>query len=199
MPLTHKGDTVSIDPVTLYNTDVTAYLKLSGDSVITVTSADPVPIGLMVETMSTLDITVLMPDSNLIAEQHRMNDTTFTYSFVPSRGDSRITFDLTDRFGNTASAAVLVTRTGRPHAQKPLYKELPVRPPSEAAVETTVADKGTVKADTTAAAPPMTGDEVTPESRPGRRMQLPLVAVAPGTGDYFPYPPEKEKEEKRRN
>jgi hypothetical protein len=25
------------------------------------------------------------------------------------------------------------------------------------------------------------------------------VAIAPGTSDYFPYPPEKEKEEKRRN
>ena len=72
-----------------------------------------------------------------------MNDTTFTYSFVPPRGDSRITFNLTDRFGNTASAAVLVTRTDRAPAQKPLYKELPVRPPSEAAVETTVADKDT--------------------------------------------------------
>jgi hypothetical protein len=30
-------------------------------------------------------------------------------------------------------------------------------------------------------------------------MQLPLVAIAPCTSDYFPYPPEKEKEEKRRN
>jgi tetratricopeptide (TPR) repeat protein len=167
MPVTHKSDTVNIDPVTLYNTDVTAYLKLSGDSVVTVTSADPVPIGLMVEAMSTLDITVLMPDSNLIAEQHRINDTTFTYSFVPSRGDSRITFNLTDRFGNTASAAVLVTRTGPARAQKPLYKELPVRPPAAAAVETTVADEDTVKAVTEAVAPAIAGDEVIPETARG--------------------------------
>jgi tetratricopeptide (TPR) repeat protein len=164
MPVTHKSDTVSIDPVTLYNTDVTAYLKLSGDTVVNVTSADPVPIRLMVETMSTLDITVLMPDSNLIVEQHRMNDTTFTYSFVPARGDSRVTFNLTDRFGNTASAAVLVTRTDRARTQKPLFKELPVRPPAEAAVETTVAVKDTVKADSKAETPAMAGDEVAPET-----------------------------------
>jgi hypothetical protein len=162
MPVTHKSDTIRIDPVTLDNTDLSAYLKLAGDTVINVTSADPVHIGLIVESMSVLDIEVLLPDSTLNAEQHRMNDTTFTYSFEPPRGDSRITFGLTDRFGNTASAAVRVTRSARERAQKPLYKELPVRPPSEAAVETLVADKETGKTDTTAAAPGMAGDELVP-------------------------------------
>jgi tetratricopeptide (TPR) repeat protein len=162
MPVTHKSDTVRIDPVTLDNTDVSAYLKLLGDTVVNVTSADPVHIGLIVENMSVLDIKVMLPDSTLNAEQHRMNDTTFTYSFVPLRGDSRITFGLTDRFGNTASAAVQVIRTGRERAQKPLYKELPVRPPSEAAVVTTVAAGDTGKADTAAAKPAVAGDDVTP-------------------------------------
>jgi len=162
MPVTLRSDTVRIDPVTLDNTDVSAYLKLLGDTVVNVTSADPVHIGLIVENMSVLDIKVMLPDSTLNAEQHRMNDTTFTYSFVPLRGDSRITFGLTDRFGNTASAAVHVIRTEREHAQKPLYKELPVRPPSEAAVETTVAAGDAGKADTTAAKPAVAGDDVTP-------------------------------------
>ena len=39
--------------------------------------------------------------------------------------------------------------------------------PAEAAVETTVADKDTVKADTTAEAPAIAGDEVTPETDRG--------------------------------
>ena len=164
MPVTNKSDTVSIDPVTLNNTDVSAYLKLLGDTVVSVTSADPVPFGLIVEKMSVLDIKVLSPDSTLSAEQHLMNDTTFTYSFVPPRGDSWITFNLTDRFGNTASAAVRVTRSGRAHAQKPLYKELPVRPPSEAVVETTLADTGSGNPDTTTVAPATVDDEVTPDT-----------------------------------
>ncbi|HWR75352.1 MAG TPA: hypothetical protein VN276_06920 [Bacteroidales bacterium] len=160
MPVTHKGDTVRIDPVTLENTDVSAYLKLLGDTVINVTSADPVPIGLIVENMSVLDIKVQSPDSTLNAEQHRINDTTFTYSFVPLRGDTRITFSLTDRFGNTASAAVRVTRTGRDRVQKPLYKELPVRPTSQATMTTVAAgDRG--KADSTALKPEIAGDDVT--------------------------------------
>ncbi len=161
MPVTNKSDTISIDPVTLNNTDISAYLKLLGDTVVSVTSADPVPFGLIVENMSVLDIKVLSPDTAMITEQRRMNDTTFTYSFVPPRGDSRITFNLTDRFGNTASAAVRVTRSGRV-AQKPLYKELPVRPPSEANVETTLADTGSGNPDTTALAPANVNDEVTP-------------------------------------
>jgi hypothetical protein len=164
MPVTNKSDTVSIDPVTLNNTDVSAYLKLLGDTVVNVTSADPVLFGLIVEKMSVLDIKVLSPDSTLSAEQHLMNDTTFTYSFVPPRGDSRITFNLTDRFANTASAAVRVTRSDRAHAQKPLYKELPVRPPSETVVETTLADTGAGNPDTTAVAPATVDDEVTPDT-----------------------------------
>jgi len=167
MPVTNKSDTVSIDPVTLNNTDVSAYLKLLGDTVVNVTSADPVPFGLIVEKMSVLDIKVLSPDSTLSTEQHRMNDTTFTYSFVPPRGDSRITFNLTDHLGNIASTAVRVTRSDRASAQKPLYKELPVRPPSEAVVETTLADTGSGKPDTTAVTPAIADDEVTPDTAKG--------------------------------
>jgi hypothetical protein len=162
MPVTNKSDTVRIDPVTLNNTDVSAYLKLLGDTVVNVTSADPVPFGLIVENKSVLEIKVLLPDSTMSAEQQQMNDTTFTYSFVPPRGDSRITFNLTDRFGNTASAAVSVARTGRVRAQKPLYKELPVRPPSGAAVESTLADTGSGNPDTTAVAPATYDDVVAP-------------------------------------
>jgi hypothetical protein len=167
MPVTYKGDTVRIDPVILYNTDVSAYLKLLGDTVVNVTSADPVPFGLIVESMSILDIKVLPSDSTAVAEQHSISDTTFTYSFVPPRGESRITFILTDRFGNTASAAVRVTRTDHARAQKTLYHELPVRPPSEAAVETTVAGKGTGKADTTVVTNAIADDELTPETTKG--------------------------------
>ncbi|HZM13739.1 MAG TPA: hypothetical protein VFB86_06160, partial [Bacteroidales bacterium] len=123
-----------------------------------------VPFGLIVENMSVLDIIVLSPDSTLSTEQHRMNDTTFTYSFVPPRGDSRITFNLTDHLGNIASTAVRVTRSDRARAQKPLYKELPVRPPSEAAVETTVAETGSGNPDTTAVAPSTVDDKVTPDT-----------------------------------
>lgn len=162
MPVTNKSDTVRIDHVSLNNTDVSAYLKLLGDTIVNVTSADPVPIGLIVENMSVLEIKVLSPDSIVSAEQQRMNDTTFTYSFVPPRGDSRITFNLTDRFGNTASAAVRVTRSGRVRAQKPLYKELPVRPPSKAAVESTLADTGSGNPDTTVVAPASYDDVLAP-------------------------------------
>lgn len=162
MPVTHKGDTVRIEPVNLYSTDVSAYLRLLGDTVVNVTSADPVSIGLIAESMSALDIKTMLPDSTQVSEQHRMDDTTFTYSFVPPSGDSRITFDLTDRFGNSASASVRVTRTGRERSQKPLYRALPVRPPSEAPVETTAVEDNTVKADTTASAPAAAGDEAAP-------------------------------------
>jgi len=162
MPVTNESDTVRIDPVTLNNTDVSAYLKLLGDTVVNVTSADPVPFSLIVENMSVLEIKVLSPDSIMSAEQQQMNDTTFTYIFVPPIGDRRITFNLTDRFGNKASAAVRVTRSGGARAEKPLYKELPVRPPSGAAVESTPTDTGSGNPDTTAVAPATYDDVIAP-------------------------------------
>jgi len=167
MPVTNKGDTIRLDQVTLSSTDVSAYLKLLCDTVVNVTSDAPVPLGLIVEAMSILDINVLSPDSTVSAEQHPMSDTIFTYSFVPSRGDSRITFSLTDRFGNMASAAVRVNRTGRVRAQKPLYKELPVRPPAEAVVESTMSETPSGKPDTTAVTPAVAEDEVIPDTTEG--------------------------------
>jgi hypothetical protein len=161
IPITNKSDTIHIDPVTLYSTDGIAYLKLLSDTVVNVTSADPVPFDLIVEDRSVLNIDVLSPDSTIGSEKHLISDTTFTYSFVPPPGESRITFSLTDRFDNHASVAARVTRSAPARKAKPLYHEIPVRPKKEPAVEEKITKQDTVRPETKVVTPPVTNEEVT--------------------------------------
>lgn len=161
IPITNKSDTIYIDPVTLYSTDGIAYLKLLSDTVVNVTSAEPVLFDLIVEDRSVLNIDVLSPDSTVGSEKHLISDTTFTYSYTPPPGESRITFSLTDRFDNHASVAARVTRSEPARKARPLYHEIPVRPKTEPAVDEKVKAQDTVRPETKIVTPAVNNEEVT--------------------------------------
>ena len=146
MPLNHKGDTIRIEPVTLEETDSMAYLKLLSDTLIAVDGEKPVNISLIAEERSLLDIEVLAPDSVINREQQRLADTSLTYTFLPEEGESKVSFLLTDRFGNKAEAAVRVMRSDAPAVMvKPLYHEIPKRPEEPQADEEIAIDNIVVK------------------------------------------------------
>ncbi len=132
-----QGDTVRIKPVILEETDFSAYLRLVSDTLIKVNGPDRVSIELVAEEKSLLDLEVLTPDSVIVTEQFRITDTAFTYTYLPEKGDNRVSMLLTDRFGNDTSVAVTVRRTdSRARAEKPLYREIPVRPAGKRVVTT---------------------------------------------------------------
>src|SRR5690606_22872383 len=96
---------------------------------ISVNGPDPVTIELIAEEKSLLDMEVLTPDSTVFNERHRITDTAFAWTFRPERGESRISMQLTDRFGNDTAAAVTVRRADvRTRSGKPLYNPIAVRP-----------------------------------------------------------------------
>ena len=161
IPITGKSDTIRIEPVTLYPTDGVARLKLLSDTAINVTSAEPVPFNLIVENRSVLDIDVLSPDSTMSSEKHLINDTTFTYNFPPPPGESRITFNLTDRFDNHASVTARVTRSAPARKARPLYREIPVRPKTETAAGEKVKTQDTVRPETRIVTPAVNNEVVT--------------------------------------
>ena len=161
IPITGKSDTIRIDPVTLYSTDGVAYLKLLSDTAVNVTSAEPVLFDLIVEDRSVLVIDVLTSDSIVSSERHLISDTTFTYSYAPPPGESRITFSLTDRFDNHASVAARVTRSEPARKARPLYHEIPVRPKTEPAVVEKVKAQDTVRPETKIVTPAVNNEEVT--------------------------------------
>ncbi len=134
MPANYGSDTVMIEPVILRETDFSAYLRLLSDTLIRVSSPEPVRISLIAEERSLLLVDLLSPDSVLIAERHTISDSTFTFTFLPENGESMVYFRLTDRFGNDTTTAVRVSRRDATAGTlKPLYKEIPVRPADDKA------------------------------------------------------------------
>lgn len=69
--------------------DLHAYLRLLSDTLVNVSSADPVSIGLIAEANSLLEIEVVKPDSEIRTEQHTLTDSTFTFVFSPERARPR--------------------------------------------------------------------------------------------------------------
>ncbi len=134
MPVSYGSDTVRIEPVVLEETDFSARLRLLSDTLLKVSSPEPVNINLIAEERSLLDVGVLPPDSLLTVEQFRITDSTFTYTFLPEEGESTISFRLTDRFGNDTGAVVRVTRKDvSTQSAIPLYTKIPSRPVGEVA------------------------------------------------------------------
>jgi hypothetical protein len=138
----HSADTIRVQPVTLSETDFSAYLRLVSDTLLEAGSPDPVSIDLIAEEKSLLEVSVLSPDSAITTGQYRITDTTFTFIFNPEVGVSRVSLSLTDRFGNDTGAVVTVHRTDAPaRSLKPLYHAIPVRPAGDKVSE----DAGTGK------------------------------------------------------
>jgi tetratricopeptide (TPR) repeat protein len=175
-----ETDTVTIQPVNLEETDFSAYLRLLSDTLLEVNGPDPALIELITEERSLLDIEVLSPDSLVVSEQYRITDTAFTYTFMPERGDSRVSVLLTDRFGNDTVTAITVRRTdSRTRKVKPLYHEIPERPAGERA--TAMKSAGTDNSEATGAAN-TAGTTVTEgKSDPGERALRPAADSAQET------------------
>ena len=180
MPLDHKGDTIRIEPVILEEEDSIAFLKLLSDTLIDVNGEKPVNISMIAEDRSLLDIEVLSPDSVINREQHRIADTSFTYTFLPEEGESKVSFLLTDRFGNEAEAAVKVKRSDVAKARTiPLYHEI-TRPAPDEHTGEIIASDTIAERDTTAAG--LEGVETlwhddTGEERSGRLWWLLLLSA----------------------
>lgn len=162
-------DTVSLETVPPEKADISAYMRLLSDSLVIVSSADPVTVKLIAEENSRLEIEFLAPDSLPESEEFNISDSAFAYTFAPARGDSFISLKLTDSFGNDTSVSVTVRRTDTPvRAEKPLYNKIPVRPSADRA---DVATTAAVPAEATA--PEATAADETP-------------VYAAGSGDAAP-------------
>lgn len=122
-------DTASLETVLPEPADFTAYLRLLSDTLVMVSSADLVTIELIAEEHSRIEIGITALDSLIKAEQFSLSDTAFAYAFSPERGDNLISLKLTDSFGNDTAVTVTVRRNDPPaRVEKPLYREIPVRP-----------------------------------------------------------------------
>ncbi len=158
MPLTNISDTVHIDPVVPEENDYHAYMKLVSDTLLHVSGPGPVSIDLVAEERSVLNVRLISHDAVTGASQHHLTDSTFTLTFNPGKGETKVSLTLTDRFGNDTTAFVRVDRSDAPLRKvKPLFREKPERTAGENPGRSLTQD--TVRADTGSGSGIITGDE----------------------------------------
>jgi hypothetical protein len=110
LPLTNPSDSFVLPGTILPKTDFVADLKVETNKTISVTKGDSILFPMKVEPKSFLTIEHWVGDSLVSVEHYTMLDSTFNYKMAPSRGKNRVVFKLTDRFNNTTTTEVLITR-----------------------------------------------------------------------------------------
>jgi hypothetical protein len=159
----------------LPKTDFVADLLVESDKNISVTRGDTILFPLKVEPKSILTVEHWVGDSLLYSEQFTVTDSLFNYKMVPKPGDNRVTFKLTDRFGNTTTTDVFITRVKdiiSPPIVRPEYSRIIAKNQAESITEMPV------KTDSKITPPDLAGtSDIIPEkeTRGGRLWYLWLV------------------------
>jgi hypothetical protein len=122
LELTNPLDSFVMPGTILPKTDFVADLLVRSNRTISVSKGDTLLFPLKTEPNSQLVISHWVGDSLIYSETFNIADTSFNYKMVPSPGDNKITFKLTDRFSNTTSTDVFITR------QKGIISQPLIRP-----------------------------------------------------------------------
>jgi len=110
LSLTHPSDSFFIPGTVLPKSDFIAELTIDSENAITVAKGDTIIIPVRAEPGSMLVVEHWLGDSLIYSESFPVTDSLLYYKVVPRVGDNKLTFRLTDRFSNTTTADVLITR-----------------------------------------------------------------------------------------
>ena len=122
LALLSPSDSFMLPATILPKTDFVADLIVMSNKSISVTNGDSILFPLKVEPGSVLTVEHWVGDSLISVEHFTINDSTFNYKMAPSKGKNRLVFKLTDRFNNTTTTEVLITR------EKNIIKETIIQP-----------------------------------------------------------------------
>ena len=110
LPLLNPSDSFVLPGTILPKTDFVAELAVNSNKKLSVTKGDTIMFPLKVEPNSILNVEHWVGDSLVSVEKFIIQDSTFNYKVVPKRGDNKIVFKLTDKYNNTTSTDVFITR-----------------------------------------------------------------------------------------
>ncbi len=110
LPLLNPSDSFVLPGTILPKTDFVAELAVKSNKTISVSKGDSIMFPLKVEPKSILTVEHWVGDSLVSVEKFIIQDSTFNYKVVPRRGDNRIIFKLTDKYNNTTSTDVFISR-----------------------------------------------------------------------------------------
>lgn len=125
LPLQSKSDNFIIPPTILAKTDFVARLSVEVAREISTSGGDSLMIPLKVEPNSVLTVEHRVGDSLLFTEQFTLADSVFNYKMLPLQGESRVTFRMMDKYGNTASEDIFIARKQSIDRQRVVRPEYP--------------------------------------------------------------------------
>jgi LPXTG-motif cell wall-anchored protein len=120
--LTNPSDSFVLPGTILPRTDFVADLSLESNKTISVATGDTLLFPIKAEPNSTLRVEHWVGDSLISVEQFKITESPFNYKMVPKPGDNKLVFILTDKFNNTTSTEVFITR------QKDVTRQTLIRP-----------------------------------------------------------------------
>jgi hypothetical protein len=122
LPLNNPSDSFILPGTILPKTDFIADMNVESNKTISVAKGDSILFPLKVEPRSQLTIEHWVGDSLVSVEHYLISEPTFNYKMVPSTGDNKVIFKLTDRFNNTTTTDVFISR------KKNIIKQPLIRP-----------------------------------------------------------------------
>src|SRR4030042_1080053 len=123
LALTYPSDSLIIPGTVLPKSDFIADLSVESGNSISVERGDTLIFPVRAEPGSMLVVEHWLGDSLLYTESFPMTDSTFYYKMVPLIGENKLSFKVTDRFNNTTTADVLITREPDETAQQVVRPE----------------------------------------------------------------------------
>jgi hypothetical protein len=110
LPISNPSDSFVLPGTVLAKTDFTADINIGNSRVISVTTGDSILFPVKAEPKSYLTIERWLGDSLVSSESYFMTDSVFNYKMLPAEGENKIIFILKDRFNNTTTTEVYVTK-----------------------------------------------------------------------------------------
>lgn len=187
LPLTSKADSFIIPPTVLPKTDFKAHLDAGDEKNFILSGRDTLTIPLIVEPNSLLTVEHWQGDSLLFSEQFNIADSTFKYKVEPEHGDRRIKFILTDKYNNTSSEEITVSRgkvKARPLIVRPERPEIIAEKRAEAISELEKAAKKEADREETASEDAKTTTSPADE-KSGKNGSLWYLWLIAGAGLFF--------------
>jgi tetratricopeptide (TPR) repeat protein len=120
--INNPSDSFVLPGTVLPKADFVADLNVRTNQTIYVTTGDTIEFPLQVEPNSFLRVQHWLGDSLISTDIYEIKDSAFIYRTTPLTGDNRINFLLTDRFGNTTTSDIFLSKEEKPK------EELIVRP-----------------------------------------------------------------------
>lgn len=124
LALDDPDDIHTLDDILVPLTDYIAEMEIEAAKELIITDGDTLYIPITIEPYSTLEVQQYINDELVNSEQFVITDSTFVYKYLPPVGDSKLTFKATDKYGNTTTTDVSVTRVATDAAsEEPEYQQ----------------------------------------------------------------------------